>query len=312
VEIVYLAIALGVVAGVGAFTSVWSLMPRRPSNADLVEGRLHAYETGLPITLADIELRQPFKERVIKPALKRLGELIEQTMPDTARQQVHASLQIAGRPGGMKAGDFIAVRYVLTGVLCIVGILVGGLTQNRILLATGAAVGAIIGLYAPVFWLRWRRNQRRAAIQIDLPDVIDVLVVCVEAGLTFEAAIEKVVEKYDHPLASEFGRAMQEVRLGRPRLEALEDLGRRTGVEELNNFVQAIVQSEQLGSGVARILRIQSDEIRTRRLITAQERGARASLKMLLPMLGCIFPTLWVILLGPAALLALHFLRGGI
>src|SRR2546430_14065884 len=104
---------------------------------------------------------------------------------------------------------------------------------------------------------------------------------------------------------------MQEVRLGRPRLEALEDLGRRSGVEDLNNFVQAIVQSEQLGSGVARILRIQSDEVRMRRLVTAQERGAKASLKMLLPMLGCIFPTLWVILLGPAALLALHFLRNG-
>ncbi|TMF30175.1 MAG: type II secretion system F family protein, partial [Chloroflexi bacterium] len=261
--------------------------------------------------LADMELRQPFMDRVIRPALKRLGGLIEQTMPDNARKQIHANLQIAGRPGGMSAADFIAIRYVLTGALCSVGILVGGLTQNRIVLATGAAVGAIVGLYAPVFWLRFRRNQRRSEIQIDLPDVIDVLVVCVEAGLTFEGAIEKVVEKYDHALASEFGRVMQEVRLGRPRLEALEDLGRRTGVEDLNNFVQAIVQSEQLGSGVARILRIQSDEVRMRRLVAAQERGAKASLKMLHPMLGCIFPTLWVILLGPAALLAMHFLRTG-
>jgi len=311
VEVVYVAMVLGVVAAAGLFISVWSLRPRRPSNADLVEGRLHIYETGLPLTLADMELRQPFMDRVIRPALKRLGGLIEQTMPDNARKQIHANLQIAGRPGGMSAADFIAIRYVLTGALCSVGILVGGLTQNRIVLATGAAVGAIVGLYAPVFWLRFRRNQRRSEIQIDLPDVIDVLVVCVEAGLTFEGAIEKVVEKYDHALASEFGRVMQEVRLGRPRLEALEDLGRRTGVEDLNNFVQAIVQSEQLGSGVARILRIQSDEVRMRRLVAAQERGAKASLKMLLPMLGCIFPTLWVILLGPAALLALHFLRNG-
>src|SRR5262249_24371260 len=142
------------------------------------------------------------------------------------------------------------------------------------------------------------------------PDVIDVLVVCVEAGLTLEAAIEKVVEKYDHALATEFARAMREIRLGRPRLDALNDVGRRSGVDDLNNFVQAVIQSEQLGSGVSRTLRIQSDEIRMRRLVTAQERGARASLKMLLPMLGCIFPTLWVILLGPAALLAMHFLRG--
>jgi tight adherence protein C len=123
--------------------------------------------------------------------------------------------------------------------------------------------------------------------------------------------MERVVEKYDHALSEEFGRVMQEIRLGRPRLEALEDMGERTGVDELNNFVQAIIQSEQLGSGISRILRIQSDEIRLKRLLSAQERGARASLKMLLPMLGCIFPTLWVILLGPAALLAVHYLRGG-
>src|SRR5438552_568197 len=169
---------LGVVAAVGLFISVWSLRPRRPSNADLVQGRLHVYETGLPLTLADIELRQPFKDRVIRPVLKRLGELIENTMPDNARNQIHTALQVAGRPGGMRAGDFIAIRYVLTGLLVILGILVGGLSQNRILLATGATVGAIVGLYGPMFWLRLRRNQRRAEIQSDLPDVIDVLVVC--------------------------------------------------------------------------------------------------------------------------------------
>jgi tight adherence protein C len=269
------------------------------------------YETGLPLTLADLELRQPFMDRVVRPALRRLAQLIERATPDNARRQIQATLQVAGRPAGMGAGDFIAMRYVLTAVLCAAGILVGGLTQSTVLLAFGAMVGAIVGLYAPMFWLRWRRNARRAEIQVDLPDVIDVLVVCVEAGLTFEAAMEKVVEKYEHPLAAEFARAMQEIRIGRPRLEALNDVGRRTGVEDLNNFVQAIIQSEQLGSGVSRILRIQSDEVRARRLVTAQERGARASLKMLLPMLGCIFPTLWVILLGPAALLALHFLRGG-
>jgi tight adherence protein C len=162
-----------------------------------------------------------------------------------------------------------------------------------------------------MFWLQRRVKRRRSDIQSDLPDVIDVLVVCVEAGLTLEAAMDRVVEKYDHALAYELGRVMQEVRLGRPRLEALNDMGQRCGVEELNNFVQAIIQSEQLGSGVSRILRIQSDEIRQKRFLTAQERGAKASLKMLLPMLGCIFPTLWIILLGPAALLASKALRGG-
>jgi tight adherence protein C len=307
----YVATLLGVLAAVGVFTIVWSVIPRQPSNVDVVEGRLRVYETGLPVSVSEIELRQPFMDRVVRPALKRLGRLIEQTIPEKARQQINLTLQIAGRPGGMSTGDFIATRYVLTALLCTFGILIGVLAQNPIVLAVAAAFGGVTGLYGPMFWLRSRLKKRRTEIQIDLPDVIDVLVVCVEAGLTFEAAVEKVVEKYDHALAEEFGRVLQEVRLGRPRLEALNDMGQRTGVEELNNFVQAIIQSEQLGSGISRILRLQSDEMRLKRLFTAQERGARASLKMLIPMLGCIFPTLWVILLGPAALLAMRWLRGG-
>ena len=309
--ILYVAIAMGLVAALGAFIVIWSVTPPSPSSADLVEGRLHLYETGAPLSVAELELREPFVDRIVRPTLKRLGKLIEQTMPANARRQVHQALLMAGRPGGMGTSDFIALRYVLAAVLCSLGILLGGVAQSRVLLAVGAMVGGIVGMYAPVFWLHWKRDARRTEMRLDLPDVIDVLVVCVEAGLTFEAAIERVVEKYDHALAAEFGRVMQETRLGRPRLEALNELGRRTGVEELNNFVQAIIQSEQLGSGVSRILRIQSDELRERRMLVAQERGARASLKLLLPMLGCIFPTLWVILLGPAGILALHFLRGG-
>lgn len=306
----YVALILGVMAAIGVFTSVISFVPPAPSNADVVEGRLRVYETGLPLTVADIELRQPFSERVLRPAMKRLARLLEQSMPEKARQEISQTLQVAGRPGGMSAGDFIAFRYALTAMLCLFGIFIGMLTHNPIVLAVFAAVGAVIGLYGPTLWLRSRLKRRRGEIQLELPDAIDVLVVCVEAGLTFEAAMERVVEKYDHAVADEFGRALQEIRLGRQRLEALSDMGNRTGVDELKNFVQAVIQSEQLGSGVSRILRIQSDEIRMRRMLSAQERGARASLKMLLPMLGCIFPTLWVILLGPAALLAVHFLAG--
>ncbi|TMB77911.1 MAG: type II secretion system F family protein [Chloroflexi bacterium] len=307
----YVAIALGMLAAVGVFATVISLSPAAPSNADVVEGRLRVYETGAPPSIAEIELQQPFGERVVRPALTRLGRWFEHSMPEKAREQIYMTLQLAGRPGGMTPSYFIAVRYVLTAALCSLGILIGTLAHNQILLAILATVGAVIGLYGPMFWLRQRVSGRRAEILSDLPDVIDVLVVCVEAGLTFEAAIEQVVQKYEHALASEFGRVMQEVRLGRPRLEALNDMGQRTGVEELNNFVQAIIQSEQLGSGMSRILRIQSDEIRNKRLLSAQERGAKASLKMLIPMLGCIFPTLWVILLGPAAIMAFKILRGG-
>ena len=308
---VYVALGLGVIASMGALAAVLSFLPAPPSNADVVEQRLRVYEAGpvLP-TLEQLELQQPFMERVFWPVVRRIGRLVEQTMPERARQQVQTSLQLAGRPGGFSTSDFIAVRYVAASVLCLVGVLLGVAIHSLVFLALFAAIGAVIGLYGPMFWLRFMVNRRRDAIQLDLPDVIDVLVVCVEAGLTFEAAMERVVEKFDHALADEMGRVLQEIRIGRPRLEALNDLGVRTGVDDLNNFVQAIIQSEQLGAGVARILRMQSDDVRQKRLLIAQERGARASLKMLVPMIGCIFPTLWVILLGPAALLALHYLRG--
>ena len=307
----YIAMALGVLAAGGVFAAVWSLAPAPPSNADIVEGRLRLYEAGNVPSLTEIELQLPFRQRILEPILKRLGKLLEQTMPEKARNDIRLKLQLAGRPNGLSASDFIALRYVLAGVLCSIAIVIGALTQNRVVLAIGAAVGAAAGLYIPLFWLRWQVKRRKSVIQMDLPDVIDVLIVCVEAGLTFEGAVEKVVEKYDHALAEEFGRVLQEARMGRPRLEALYEMGQRTGVEELNNFIQAIIQSEQLGSGIARILRIQSDEIRQKRLLLTQERGAKASLKMLLPMIGCIFPTLWVILMGPAALLAFKALKGG-
>lgn len=307
----YIAMALGVLAAGGVFAAVWSMAPAPPSNADIVEGRLRLYEAGNVPSLTEIELQLPFRQRILEPILKRLGKLLEQTMPEKARNDIRLKLQLAGRPNGLSASDFIALRYVLAGLLCSFAIVIGALTQDRVVLAIGAAVGAAAGLYIPLFWLRWQVKRRKSVIQMDLPDVIDVLIVCVEAGLTFEGGVEKVVEKYDHALAEEFGRVLQEARMGRPRLEALYEMGQRTGVEELNNFIQAVIQSEQLGSGIARILRIQSDEIRQKRLLLTQERGAKASLKMLLPMIGCIFPTLWVILMGPAALLAFKALKGG-
>jgi tight adherence protein C len=294
------------IAACGAFVAIWSFIPVAISNADIVEGRLRAYETGMPASAAEMELQAPFSDRIVRPVIQRLGRLLEQTMPEKARQRIHLDLYLAGRPAGLSTSDFIAIRYVVTGLFCCLGIGVGVLTGSTVLIAVGATVGAVVGLYLPTVWLRRKVKGRRNEIQFVLPDVLDVLVVCVEAGLTFEAAVEKVGQKYDHALAAEFVRVLQEIRLGKPRLEALDDMAQRCGVEELNSFVQAVIQSEQLGSGIVKVLRIQSDEIRQKRLMTAQERGAQASLKMLIPMVGCIFPTLWVILLGPAAILLLH------
>jgi tight adherence protein C len=309
--LLYVALALGVVAAAGILLAAWSLSPEPPDNAQVVAGRLRVYEGGRMPTLDEIELQMPLRDRILKPFVGRLRRLVTQRLPEKERQELHRRLTQAGRPGGMSAGDFVALRYAATLALILIGGLLGLLTHVPVNVAVGAAVGAVLGLYVPTLWLRGRVNNRRQEIQSALPDALDLLVVCVEAGLSFDSAMGRVAEKLENAMGEEFSRVIQEVRIGRPRLEALDDLGRRAGVEDLNSFVQAVIQSEQLGSGIAKMLRIQSEEMRQKRVLRAQEKGARASLKMLLPMVTCIFPTLWVILLGPAALLAFKFLRHG-
>ena len=154
-----------------------------------------------------------------------------------------------------------------------------------------------------MLWLNQRVQGRRGVIQRALPDAMDLLTICVEAGLGFDPAMARLADKFKNALADEFAQVLQETRLGRPRLEALDDMGRRCGVEDLHNFVQAVIQSEQMGVGVAKIMRLQSEEMRRKRRQRASEKAAQATLKMMLPMVGCIFPTLWIILLGPAILI---------
>jgi len=215
----------------------------------------------------------------------------------------------------LSPSDFTASRYVCFVIGGALGLLLGLLLfqngSNTLLLAMTPLVLGIIGLYGPIYWLRTKVAQRRTEIQKALPDAMDLLTIAVEAGLSFDAAIARVTDKFRNALADEFAQVMQEVRLGRPRLEALDDMGRRTGVEDLHNFVQAVIQSEQMGVGVAKILRLQSDEMRRKRRQRAQEKAAQASLKMMLPMVGCIFPTIWIVLIGPAILIVMKAQQQG-
>lgn len=309
-------LALAVVAAVGALVAALSFRPAPPSDVELVESRLRQYAqaTGAvaapPPTLEELELQVPFGERVIRPQLQRLAKALARATPEQTRQELQRKLNLAGRPYGLEATEFTVVRYLCTGVLFLLGLALGrsfGGTQALLFMAVGGA----LGFFLPPLWLRQLVNSRRSEIEYTLPNAIDLLSVSVEAGLSFESALATVAEKQEGPLATEFLQTLQEIRLGRPRLEALDDLGRRVGVEEVHNLVQAIIQSAQLGTPISQILTLQADEIRRRRRQRAQEMGARAPLKMLIPMITCIFPTLWVMLLGPALLLVLSTCSGG-
>jgi len=295
---------LAVVVGLGVLMMFIGLA-RTPSRntAEMVQQRLSVYGGEKPLTLEEVELQRPFSERFLRPAIERLGSMMSRSTPQKARQNLMNRLDLAGRPGNLTPEDFAAVRIVSAAVTAAVGLGIGLLLGNVVYLVISLAAGAVLGFYLPVLWLKQKVDARRSEIQKGLPDAMDLLVIAVDAGLGFDAALARVTDKYKNALSDEFAKVLREVSLGRPRLEAMDEMGRSSGVEDLHNFIQAIIQSEQFGTGIGKILRIQADEMRRKRRQRAQEKAAQATLKMMLPMVGCIFPTLWIVLLGPAALI---------
>ena len=301
-------ILLAIVVGLGVLMIFYGLS-RTPSTntAQMVQQRLQVYGAGgtteKPLSIDEVELQRPFSERFLRPAIERLGNVLSRSTPQKARQDLDNRLELAGRPGNLTPADFGAIRLVAAAIMGAIGLLLGILMGTLIYTVGGLAVGAILGYYLPVLWLKQKVDARRAAIQKGLPDAMDLLVIAVDAGLGFDAALARVTDKYKNALSDMFAKVLREVSLGRPRLEAMDEMGRSSGVDDLHNFIQAIIQSEQFGTGIGKILRIQADEMRRKRRQRAQEKAAQATLKMMLPMVGCIFPTLWIVLLGPAALI---------
>jgi len=297
---------LALAVGIGIFIMFLGLARTPQTNtAAMVQQRLQVYGGGeqRPLTMEELELQRPFTERFLRPAIVRLGTIMSRSTPQKARQDLQNKLDLAGRPGNLTPEDFAAVRLVAAAVMAALGLGLGFLLQSTVYLVLALAIGAILGYYLPTLWLKQKVDARRLEIQKGLPDAMDLLVIAVDAGLGFDAALARVTDKYKNALSDEFAKVLREVNLGRPRLEAMDEMGRSSGVEDLHNFIQAVIQSEQFGTGIGKILRIQADEMRRKRRQRAQEKAAQATLKMMLPMVGCIFPTLWIVLLGPAVLI---------
>jgi tight adherence protein C len=303
---VLLAAIAAVFAFMGVSFIVFGLTNRSTATqADLLEARLAQFnETGrLVVSLTEAELSLPFSDRVIKPVFDKLGKIMSGRMQGGQQQAIQEKLNLAGRPGGLTAGGFVALQVISLVLAAAVGLgLAVLLAAGPPILYLGPVGGGVLGYLVPSMTISRKIKKRKKQILLALPSALDLLTISVEAGLAFDAALARVTEKYKNVLATEFNQVLNEVRLGRPRLEALDDMGRRNKVEELNNFLQAIIQSEQLGVGIANVLRIQSEEIRRRRRQRAEEAGQKAPIKMLIPMIGCIFPTLFIVLLGPAVI----------
>lgn len=269
-------------------------------------------QAGMVSSLEEVELQQPFRERVILPMLKRIGELSLRFTPQNVRQNTEIRLEMAGRPYRLDATTFLALRFVIPTVfigffLFLFSIAPAPPPLGRRLLIL--SMSGIVGFIFPELWLRSQINRRQHDIRKAMPDALDLLTICVEAGLGFEAAMSKVAEKWQTALGYEFLRVIREVQLGVPRREALRNMAQRVGIPEMNSFVSAIIQSETLGASLAKVLRIQAEQMRIQRRQRAEEEANKAPIKMTIPMVFLIFPSIFIVLLTPAAIQILKVFR---
>jgi tight adherence protein C len=241
-----------------------------------------------------------FKERVTGPMLRQLGALMLRINPRASTDGVAKRLIAAGMRN-TSASSFLAVQGLCTVGGFFVGMLLLGSASPSRAPLFGLAVGAL-GYMAPNFVLNGRVRSRQNAVAAELPDALDLLSVSVEAGLGFDGAVQKLTEHMDGPLIEEFELALGEIRIGEGRQEALRKMAERSSSPEMSSFVRAIIQADQLGISLGRILRIQAGDSRLKRQLLAEEKAMKAPIKMLFPTVLFIFPSMFIVILGPAFL----------
>lgn len=277
------------------------------SPVDPVQARLTQLGTMQAKNLEELELQAPFLERTLRPFAIRISARLSRVASSSFTERTEKRLALAGNPGELRVADWLAIKSVTaigTAILFFFLFVVLGVMSFPVLIGfLMVGVGALFGYTIPEFWLGGRVKARQKAILLMIPDTLDLLTISVRAGLGFDAALGKVVEKLKGPLSDEFRRAMAEVRVGKARRDALRDIVPRTEVVPLTNFIGAIIQAEQLGVSVSKVLQIQSEQLRIERRQRAEEQAAKAPIKMLFPLVGCIFPSLFIVILGPAVIL---------
>jgi tight adherence protein C len=242
-----------------------------------------------------------FRERVIAPLAGRLAAIPLKLSPKTNVDAIQTRLVAAGLTSRLTVGNFLAIKggAVVGGAL--LGFLLGVAGSPAMIFILAPFFG-VIGLIAPEWVLTMKIRSRRESIRCDLPDALDLLAVSVEAGLGFDQAVVKLTEHMSGPLVDEFALTLNEVRVGEARQVALRKLADRVGAPELSNFVRAVIQADQLGISLGRILRVQAADTRHRRQAAAEEKAMKAPIKMLFPTVVLIFPAMFIVILGPALL----------
>ncbi len=247
------------------------------------------------------ELKKPLSERILLPILGKISGMVGRLLPSGLISSLEPRFVQAGSPGNLSVNEILGIKTILAaalpGLIYLFDIGGGRGVFSLVLLMF---IGLVIGWKMPDFYLAKIAADRKKLLEKTFPDILDLLTVSVEAGLGFDGAMAKVVEKDSGLVAMEFKRVLQEIKMGKTRREALRDLADRSAVEDINSFVNAMIQSDQLGLSIARTLRNQSELMRRKRRQRVEERAMKAPVKMLIPLVVFIFPTIFLILLGPA------------
>ena len=293
-----------IIGTVIVFLVILLLFPSGSKND--ISGRLASLDDteGTPIASAtESELNKPFVDRVIRPMIAKLAGKPDEKDPKAkkkAKAGLKKMLAQAGFPGGLTVAEFAVIQNLFKVFCPMIGLAIGFVIKPNLALM-GLAVGMIIGMIAPKMYLQKKIAQRQHDIQRGLPDVLDLLTVAVEAGLGFDAACDKVVEKMRGPIPNEFSLTLKQMRMGEARRDAFKSMSERVDNPDFNAFVSAIIQADQLGVSIGQVLRIQSEQLREKRRQRAEEESAKAPVKMMIPLIFFIFPNVMLVIGAPAA-----------
>lgn len=274
------------------------------SQLDPVQARL-AQIAVRPKSLEELELQRPLSERTLKPIINSLSRLVGRFYPQNTVRGLALKIKRAGMENTSTEFMLGVKGFAALVGLVAVSALVNLITSDGMQTALGAVGGLVLGFWSPDFFLGNKASKRNTLIIEALPDALDLLTISVEAGLGFDAALVKVTEKMKGPLSDEFKRAAGEQRVGKSRQESLRGITQRVDVKEFQSFISAIIQADQLGVSMSKVLRIQSEQMRTERRQRAENKAAKAPILIMLPTVGCIFPSLFIVILAPAALTAM-------
>lgn len=254
-------------------------------------------------TIREKELSEPIMKRVFRPLLNSMVRIVSRMLPSEKEASLSKKIIMAGKPGGFGPREFTAIKLILAVCGPAAFILAEPLLNwnyGNWLAAT--ATSALAGWFMPDIFLHKKISERKNEVEKTMPDVLDMITVSMEAGMGFDGAILKVVEKSKGVLASEFLIVLQECKMGKSRKDALRDMANRIDVDDFSTFAGSVIMADQLGIGIGNVLRLHSDQVRRRRRQRAEEKAMKAPVKMMIPMVTCIFPTIFVVLLGPAAI----------